>query len=454
MFKDKEFFKTLFRIALPMVVQYVISSSMNLLDVMMIGQLGEVSVAAVGLSNQVAFLSNLMLFGILSGTGIFIAQYWGKRDLVSIHKVQGIGLSMALAGSLIFSLAGIFFPRAVLGIFTNDPAVIALGSGYLRISAMTYLMTAVTFSYNTALRSTENVRVPMFNSGTMLTLKTLLNYMLIFGLFGMPKLGIMGAAYATLIARVLEMSVLLLIVYLKKYPVAASPKALFSYDWLFTRRVLKTSLPVVANEVFWSLGVSMYPIVYARISTEAIAAINICSSIENLAFTLFMAITDATAVMVGNRIGAGEEQKAASYGRRSLALGIGGSLLMSVALLLLRSTILSIYKITPETTQSAMYILTIMALTIWVRVSNMMLIVGILRSGGDTRFCLLMDAGGVWAVGVPMAFLGAFVFHLPVHWVYLMAMTEEFVKMGLGFWRMNSGKWLNNLTHAAIPTGE
>lgn len=204
MLRDKAYLSTLFRIAIPIIVQNLISSSLNLVGVVMIGQIGDQSVAAVGLGNQVFFILNFVLFGISSGSAIFTAQFWGRRDIPSIRRVLGFCLGMGLLGSLIFTVIAVFFPEAALRVYTSDPAVVALGTGYLRIVGLSYIATAVTFSYSSVLRSTGDVKVPTVVSTAALSFNMLLSYLLIFGRFGFPTLGVQGAGLATCILRLLE----------------------------------------------------------------------------------------------------------------------------------------------------------------------------------------------------------------------------------------------------------
>jgi putative MATE family efflux protein len=447
LFQDSTYFKSLARIAVPIAAQHFFTSSLNAVDVIMIGQLGETAVAAVGLANQVFFLLVLLMFGISSGAGMFTAQFWGKRDITNIHKVLGIGLLLGISSSLLFSIAGLVFPEFILGIYSKDAAVVALGSTYLRRVAYSYLFTSITFSFASVLRSTENVKLPMVVSIVALSLNTVLNYLLIFGNFGFPKMGVEGAAIATLIARSLECAVLITLTYRLRTPVAARLKELVGFNRLFVQRYLKIALPVMFNEMLWSLGITIYNIVYARIGTESIAAMNISATIENMAFVLFIGISNAAAIMIGNRIGANEESIAFDYGRRTLIIGMAGAILVGLIILISKDAILNLYQISEAARQYASMILTIMSFSLWVRVSNMTMIVGILRSGGDTRFSFVLDVGSVWLVGVPIALIGAFVFHLPVYGVFLLIMSEELVKMLIGFWRFSSRKWINNLTH-------
>ncbi len=448
MIKDRAYFNTLLHLALPIIVQNFISSSLNVIDIAMLGQLGEVAVASVGLANQIFFLLTLMLFGTYSGVGVFTSQLWGKEDVPGVRKVLGIGLIIGLAGGFLFTLLALVLPRQAINFYTTDPLVITTGAGYLKIIGWSYMITAVSFAYASVLRSTGNVRIPMMVSVGALSLKTLLNYGLILGHFGLPALGVEGAAIATVIARLVEMVAMLGVTYARKLPSAARISEMLAFNRTFLRTVLNTSLPVLFNETLWSLGITMYNMVYGRIGTDAIAAVNIAASIENLAFVIFMGISTACGIMVGNQIGANEEARAVRYADYTLKISTVGAILVGLTVLVGSDLILSLYKLSDVALVNAHNILRVMGFTMWVRVTNMILIVGVLRAGGDTRFSLILDAGTVWFVGVPLALLGGFVLHLPVYMVYLLVMSEELVKYGVGMWRFISGRWVTNLVQA------
>ncbi len=448
MFSDKEYYTALVRIGAPIVIQNFLMSSLNMVGVLMIGQLGETQVAAVGLANQLFFLLSLLLFGISSGASLFTAQLWGRRDVISIHKVLGLALALGLGFSSIFALVAIAFPQVFLSFYTTDPRVIAMGSQYLRIIGISYLATSISYGYANILRSVENSRLPMYVSIGALAVNMLLNYLLIFGRLGFPNMGVPGAAVATLVARILETSVLVAAAYLLHTPVAARLSQLLAFNRTFLRRYFATALPVVFNESLWALGISIYNAIYAHIGTNSIAAVNIASTVESLAFVLFIGIASATAVVIGGRIGAGEEHKASIYARRSLVLGVIGAVLLGLSIFATKDLILSLYKVSVETQLNARNILTILAFALWVRASNTIIVVGVLRSGGDTRFSFVLDVGTVWFIGIPLALLGAFVLHFPVYGVVLMVMGDEIAKFCIGIWRVSSGKWINNLAHA------
>lgn len=443
-FSDRRFFSTFLKIAIPITIQQFVSSSTNMLDVLMVGQLGESSIAALGLSNQIFFLLAIFLFGISSGSAIFTAQYWGKRDLTNLRKVMGIGLTLAIAVAIFFTFFAVFFPDKILGIYTKDQSVIVQGSQYLRVVGLSYIFTSITLTFVSVLRSTENVKLPMMVTVLALSLNILLNYTLILGNFGFPAMGVMGAALGTAIARTLECISMVFFSYKFKTAAGAKLKEL-KYDFSFFKKVLRTSMPAAINEVFWSLGITTYNAVYARIGTHAIAAVNISSTIENMSYVVFIGTANACAIMIGNQIGADHEEVAYEYGKRFVIMGFFTAILIGGLVILLRPIILSFYKIEPISYQFTYTILLIFGFALWVRVSNLILLIGVLRSGGDTTFALVVEMACIWLIGVPVAFISAFVLHLPVFYVYALVLLEEVVKLIIVFPRFQSKKWIHNL---------
>ena len=445
-YRDREYFASLVRIALPIATQSLVMSSLNMVSVVMIGQLGETELAAVGLAGQIFFLVNLILFGVASGAAMFTAQLWGKGDIPNIRRVLGLSLKLGLLGAGVFWALAIFAPQAALQFYTEDPAVVALGADFLRIFGWSYPFFAVTFAYAFVLRSTGNVRLPMAVTVFALSLNTILAYGLIFGHFSLPKMGVEGAAWAGLIARVVECLLMLAMVYRRRdYPAAASLGDIFEFDWNFIVRVMKPVLPVIANELLWSMGITTYSAIYARVGTDAIAAINIVGAIDQLAFVAFIGLGNATAILVGNLIGKGDKEEAVRYAGRSLGLQIVAGVVIGLLVYLFADGIFSLYKVSPSVIESARSLLLIMAAAIWLRAANMVMIVGILRAGGDTRFSLALDGMVIWVVGVPLAAFAAFILHWPVELVYLMALTEEVTKFIFSLWRFFSRKWINDL---------
>lgn len=444
---DWDFVLPMLSLAMPIALQNFVASSLNMVDTIMIGQLGQVEIAAVGLANQFFFLFHLLLFGINSGAAIFTAQFWGKKDVGNIRKILGINLGCSLIASMLFSMVSFIFPAVILSIFTVDHAVINLGSSYLRIVAVSYFLNAIAFAYASVLRSTGEVVLPLVISGVAILTNTFFNYILIYGHFGFPELGVDGAAVATMIARLVETVVLVFIVYRWALVPAANFREMLNIPIDYIKKFLKTTIPVIMNEGMWSLGVTMYTVVYARMGTGIIAAVNIASTVERLALVLFFGMAQACAVMVGNQIGSGDEEKAFRYAKRFAFLGPAIGVFISLTILWSSSWITSFYHVNATVIDLTTKLILIFALTIPIRIFNLMMIVGILRSGGDTTFCLIIDTAGLWFIAVPLAFCAGLIWHLPAHLVYLLVASEELFKFCLGIFRLLSKKWINNLTH-------
>lgn len=445
LFNDKKFFKSMLKLAVPIILQNLILSSLNLVDNIIIGGLGETAIASVGLANQYFFLLNLLLFGIASGSSIFTAQYWGNKDIPNIKRVLGLCIIAGGSAAFLFTLGGLLIPEQILGVFSKDRDVILLGSQFLRIISLSYVITSITFAYSFTLRSTGQVKIPMAVSVTALAVNTVLNYLLVYGYFGFPKMGVRGSALATLIARAVEMTLILFAVYKTKNVIAGTIKEMTSLTKSFIKNFLKVTTPVILNESIWALGVTMYAIVYARMGTEVIASTNISSTIERITWVIFMGLGNACAVMIGNKIGEGNEKDAFTYAKRFIILGPSLAIIAGIIVYFNSHFILSAYNISPTVYNYAVKNLMVFSIFLWVKVFNFTSIVGILRSGGDTTFCLIIDTAGVWLIGVPLVALAGLKFGLPIYWVYAFVYTEEVFKLLLGLPRILSKKWINNL---------
>ena len=446
--RDRAFVHSMLALALPVALQQLITASLNMIDVLMVGQLGETSVAALGLANQIFFLLILFLFGVTSGMSIFTAQYWGKGDIESIHSVLGICLAIAVIVAAAFSLAATLIPETLMSIYTEDQEVIQVGSEYLRIVGLSYVMTAITVSYISVLRSITMVKLTVIVSVLALGLKTIIAYLLIFGIGIFPELGVRGAAIGTAVGWTFQCILLLLLVYKLKTPLAANPLSFFRFSRPFALTVLRTSMPAAINEVLWSVGFSSYNAVYARIGTDAIAAVNINATIEELMFVLFIGLGNACAVMIGNKIGAGEKHVAFEYGRRFLIIGVAVAVIGGAIIFSLRETVIGLYEISPSAANNLRGLMLVFALSAWLKMLNFMLFIGAMRAGGDTRYAMFTELFSVWGIGVPAALIGGFVLHLPVYGVYALVLLEEAVKAIIVFRRFVSRKWIHDLVNA------
>jgi len=446
--RDRDFLRSMLAIALPVAFQQLITASLNMIDVLMVGQLGETTVAALGLANQVFFLLILFLFGVTSGMSIFTAQYWGKGDIENIRRVLGICLAIAIFVATVFTLAATLMPQRLMSFYTEDQEVIRLGSDYLRIVGLSYIMMAITVSYISVLRSITMVKITVIVSVVALGLKTLLAYLLIFGIGIFPELGVRGAAIGTAVGWTFECILLLILVYTMKTPLAANPLSFFRFSRPFMMNVLKTSMPAAINEVLWSVGFTSYNAVYARIGTDAIAAVNINATIEEMMFVLFIGLGNACSVMVGNKIGAGGTDIAFEYGRRFMILGIATALIGGAIIFSLREAVISLYEISPSAAENLRGLMFVFSISAWLKMLNFILFIGAMRAGGDTRYAMFTELFSIWVIGVPCALIGGFVLHLPVYGVYALVLLEEIAKAIIVFRRFLSRNWIHDLVNA------
>jgi putative MATE family efflux protein len=449
---DPEYIRQVLSIGLPIAAQSFLFSSLNLVGVLMIGQLGETEVAAVGLAGQMSFLFNLILFGITSGASMFTAQLWGRRDIANIRRVLGIGLILGAGVALLLSVIALVFPEFFLGLYSKDLAVVRLGAQYLRIWGWAFPLMVFSAVYGSVLRSIGEVRLPVTVTAGALILTMLLTYLFVFGVGPLPALGVRGAALAALVARLLEAGVLIGLVYRGRsetlLATAAAPAQMFSISRDFALRVLRPALPVAINELLWSLGITTYNAIYGRMGTDSIAAYNVAATFDGLALVLFIGLANATSILVGNQIGAGRIDQAFRYGLRSWLLAVGVGVIVALLLVFLAPLFLQFYNLSAPVLADIRRLLGVIALFLVIRTSNMILYIGIFRAGGDTRFAFVMDGLVIWAVGVPLAALAAFGFGLPVYFVYLFAMSEETIKFSFAVWRFFSRRWIHDLSAA------
>lgn len=434
----------------PIAIQQLFISGMALLDNMFVGQIDETAVTAVSLAYQVYFILSILYFGINSGSAIFTAQFWGKNDIESIRKVVGLNLIVNISLGIVVTILAELFPEFILGLYTKDPAVIAAGTPYIRTYAVGYIFTGVTMGLYGLLRSTQNVKVPMVVNSLALMISTGLGYILIFGKLGFAPLGIQGAAIANVTAKVLEFVALVMILVVSKSFLLLKLNNLFPIRRDFIWRFITMSAPVVVNELFWSVGVSMYNSIYAHISTDSAAAMNIASTLESMAFVPFIGLGNACAILIGNQIGADQQSDAIHSARKTLMITVGSGIVMGVIIYLIRGSILQVYHISAETRQAASTIISWLSLAMVFKTCNIVLIIGVLRAGGDTRFTLGIELLTIWGFGVPAAWIGANVFHLPVYWIVPIVLCEEVIKTIIVFTRYRSQKWIHHLAHSAV----
>jgi len=446
LFDDKNFYKSLFTIAVPIMLQNLISSFVNMVDTVMIGRLGTAEIAAVGLGNQVFFLFTMILFGVCSGAAVFTAQYWGKKDIEGIRKNTGLSLLIVTSVGAVFTAASIAAPRFIIGLYSNDETVIELGAAYLRAVAPCFIPFAISFLLTIVMRTIEKVKLSMITTLVALSINVVLNYLFIFGAGPIPAMGVVGAAIATVIARVIELVILVSVSYGKKYAIAGTLKELFGFDLVFVARFFTITLPVIVNELLWSLGITVQSVIFARTNTDAIAAFNITNTVSQLTWVIFIGLGNGAAVLIGKKIGEGSEAEARDYASRITLFAPLVAAGIAVFLIPLSWTLPYLFNVNANVFAIISVMFIILTVSYPFRAFNMAMVIGVSRAGGDTVFCMVYDIFFMWILALPLAAAASFVFHAPVWIIYLCLASEEPLKMLIGLARLRSGKWLNNVT--------
>lgn len=446
-----KFYKTVFTIALPIIMQNFFSAFINMLDTIMVGQLGSIAISAVGLSNQIFFIMNIVIFGICSGGAIFIAQYWGKQDFSGLRKTLGIMILLSVTVSILFSFLAILFPEFCLRIYTKDQEVIKAGCAYLKRVGWCYIFIGLGYAWAHSSRSTEHVKLPMIASLVSVLLNCALNIIFIFGVTiqGVTIVqarGIIGAADATVIARFVEASILICVPFIKKYEVVGKFKEYFAWDKTFIEKYIKIALPVLLSETFWAIGFSLENSVLAHAGTAVIAAANIRSPIDDIIWTFFIGTGNAAAIIIGKKIGEKKYTEVKQFANRMARfMAISGGLI-SLLMIPISFLLPYFYKVEPEVIRMAQNMIYLYVLFYSFSAFDMCIIVGICRAGGDTTFSALIDIGFLWLISLPLAALGVGVFHWPYWLLIIILRFENVLKAICGFIRLRSGKWMRNVT--------
>lgn len=443
---DGDFLRNMLKIAFPIMIQNLVTSTLNMVDTIMVGKLGEVEIAAVGIANQYFFLFSMILYGLCGGCSVFISQYWGKKDYTNSKRILGLGIISVLIVSIVFMTAGFISPELIISLFNKESTVINLGGKYLFIVLFSYIFTAVTYIYSFSLRSIGNTVTPLIVNIAALLCNVFFNYVLIFGKLGVPALGVEGAAVATLIARAVEAIVLIFLVYKDNGVFAANFSELTDISMDFVKKAYKIIVPVLLNDVLWAMASIIYSVVYGRMGTGPTAAVQICNTVSNMFMVVTFGMASASAIMVGNSIGQGKEEQTVEYAKKFMAVSLIVSIVLGLILALTSPLILQLFNVSNEVRSSTLIMLYIISLIFIVRFLGMVIIVGILRGSGDAKSSLIIEGSTMWLIGVPLTIMGAFLFKLPVHLVYALAILEEIAKFILGLIRLKSKKWIVNIT--------
>lgn len=440
------FYKKVIVLILPIALQNLINVGISSIDVIMLGRVGENVLSGASLGSQINFIMSLFLFGLMSGASVLIAQYWGKKDMESIKTVFGIAMKISAVIGIVFFAITLAIPGMLMRIFTNEAEVIAQGTDYLRIVCWSYLLIPLTMTYLNTMRSMEKVVVATAAYLSSMLTNIVVNAVLIFGLLGFPTMGIKGAAIGTVISRLVEFLIVLVHNYYKNDVLPFRPEYILRKDRLLRKDFLLYSVPVMANELFWGAGVSSISAVLGHMGSAVVAANSVTQVVRQLAMVIAFGVSTAAAIMLGKAIGEGNQLQAEAYGKKFVRLSIITGLLGTVVVLIARPIALAALVLTPDARQYLSFMMYVMSYFVIGQSINSTIVVGICRSGGDTKFGLFLDLTFMWGIALLGGFLSAFVFQWGVYVTYIILLSDEVIKIPITLWRYRKKKWLRDVT--------
>ena len=447
--KKDDFYRQMFKLAIPIIIQNLLSAAVNSSDVIMLNYVGQSAISAVSLAANYSNILFMVYYGLGTGASLLCAQYFGKKNMQAIHAVEGIALRFSLAISALVALAAFTIPQRMLLLFTSDQELIAIGSSYIRIMGITYLCWGVTEIYLAILRSIGRVTISMALNMLAFGLNILLNAVFIFGLFGAPKLGVTGVAIATASSRLIQLIACVIVSLLSK-DVKLNPIYMFIRSKTLLNDFIHLSVPALGNDLSWSVAFSMYSVILGHLGTEAVAANSLVTVVRNVGSVFCFAIASAGTILLGRVMGQGELEKSKSYASGMLKMTVVAGAVGGVIVLAVTPFVLRFASLNDTAMHYLKYMLLINSYYIMGSAVNTALIAGVFRAGGDTKFGLICDTIDMWVYAVPLGFFAAFVVKLPVLWVYFLLCTDEFVKWPWVIRHYRKGEWAKNITREDI----
>ncbi|CAM4370079.1 MATE family efflux transporter [Vibrio agarivorans] len=438
------------KLGIPVAVQSALVAILSLADVLMVSSFGEAATASVGIASKWHFVAIMVMAGLGMANGILIAQYWGKSDISRCRKITRFAIKAGIVLLIPISIAIVVFAEWIMRLQTPDMNVIALGKDYLLYAAPVLLLTHVIIMFESSMRSTGNAVTPLNVAAVTIAVNIALNYCLIQGNFGFPAMGVAGAALATTIARVFQIAVF--VIYLSKRNHWLKKLNTEQRDEAVERSFIKLAIPGVSNAVLWGAGTLVYQIIFGHMGTTELAVFSMFGPFESLCYSVFFGLSVACSVIIGQSLGQRDFEGAKQIAKTFLKFNIVTGLFISTLMFVFRGDILRWLSLDSEQylPLSAPAIV-VVCWGLWLRMSNLMIINGILRAGGENSFCLRMDFIAMWVVGLPFTAIAAFLIGLPFHWVYIAMLCEEVVKLSLCYYRYRQFIWVKDLTIGSDP---
>lgn len=448
---NKKLFKSVVLIALPVALQNLITFGVQFSDTVMIGKLGDIQLAAISQANQPVFLLAMFVFGLAGGGSVLTSQYWGKQNLEAVRTIIGIVVKIIIVSTILLTIIVLIFPEQIMSFYiktetASDRLIISEAVSYLKIVAFSYLFFALSVGLTTIIRSVEIVKISVVSSSTACVTNIILNWVFIFGHFGVEPMGIRGAALATLIARIIDFIIVSIYLFVIEKKLRFRIHYVISFDLNFFKDYLKYSLPVVGNEVAWSLGITLQAAILGKLSSQILAANSVAMILQQLAIIVTIGVGSASCAIVGKRIGEGKLEEAHSSGIVLMVWSVIIGLAGSVLILLLRKPFVSICNISDEIKQlaeSIMIILSVVIIFVSVAATS---VTGVLRGAGDTRFAFKIEMISLWLIAIPIGFIAGYIFHAPIVLTYALLKIDEPIKAFICFIRTTKKSTYKSVT--------
>ncbi len=443
--ENRRFYHALAALVIPITIQNFITNAVNSADVFMLGYVGQTELSAVSLANQFQFLLSGVFYGISSGVTMLASQYWGKKDTNAIQAVMGIAMKIAIVITVILATGAVLVPEILMQIYTDDRTLISIGSSYLRIIGVSYICMSFSQVYLCVLRSMERAHLSTFISSVALVMNVVLNAVFIFGIGGMPKLGVIGVAIGTVTARIVEL-LLCLVDACRGKIFQINLKVMFGRHKLLFQDFMKYAIPALINDCAWTVAFSMYSAIMGHMNEDVVAASSVAATVRNLCTILCFALGSGAAVLLGIEIGEGKFEEVKRDAKKSCYLTLIVGILTGVILLLIRPLVFVCFNLTERASGYLDFMLLISAYYVVGQAMNTLLIAGVFRAGGDSRFGMICDIIVMWFISVPLGFLAAFVLKLPPMVVYFILCLDEFWKIPVVYHHYKSFRWLKDIT--------
>lgn len=435
--------KEIVRLALPIALQQFMTALVGACDAIMLGKLSQDAMSAVSLATQVTFVFNLFMFAFMAGENMFVAQYYGKGDYTGISQVFSLVTKICGCIAVVFLAGTLFFPEQLMRILTNEETLIVLGSEYLRVIGISYVFSGIAQIFLAIMKNCGAVNMSTLINGVMVILNIALNAVFIFGLSGFPKMGIKGAALATVLATVVQflwsVGYVLCRIRAVKFSLRSCEKKLFGRFW-------QKTVPLLINNLAWGIGFSMYSVIMGHLGTDAVAANGIANISKNLVVCFCLGLGNAGSIIVGNRLGADRLQEAKEVGETLTKTAIIAGIVSGLVLIVLSPFITKMVDLTPTARGYLQKMLLISSYYIAGKSVNCMTIGGIFAAGGDSKFGMLCDSVTLWCITVPLGCICAFILKLPVMVVYFVLNLDEIIKLPVVYKHYKKYKWIKNLT--------